>query len=74
MRLTGLRTKRFAECFEGFALVAVQKPERNAAGPCLVRRHDVTSTPPTANARAPAVAPFTKPRRPMFAIAVSSRS
>ena len=38
--LACLRHQRFAERFEGFALVAVEKPERNAAGPCFVRRHD----------------------------------
>src|SRR5229473_5722686 len=34
----------------------------------------MTSAPPTVNASAPRVAPFTNPRRPMFTIVVSSRS
>src|SRR6266576_6113635 len=34
----------------------------------------MTSAPPTVNASAPRLAPFTKPRRPMFAIVISSRS
>jgi hypothetical protein len=38
--LAGLRHQRLAERFEGFALMAIEKPEWNATGPRLVRRHD----------------------------------
>src|ERR1700737_4886761 len=34
----------------------------------------MTSAPPTVYASGPNVAPFTKPRRPIFAIVISSRS
>ena len=38
--LARLRHQRLAERLQGFALVGVEKPERNATGPCLMGRHD----------------------------------
>ena len=37
--LAGLRHQCLAERFEGFALMGIEKPERNAAGASLSSRH-----------------------------------
>ena len=68
-----LRHQGLAERLEGFALMGIEQPERNAARPRFSGRHDDFSAAYRKRQR-PRVAPLTKPRRPMSAIVISSRS
>src|ERR1700722_20616477 len=43
--LAGLRHQCLAERFEGFALMGIEQPERNAAGPRLSGAHDDFDAP-----------------------------
>jgi len=52
--------------------MGIKKTKRDATRPRFSGRHDDFGAT-TVNASAPSVAPFTKPRRPIFAIVISAR-